>query len=473
MHKKIILCVSFLLFSLEGCAPTIIQHVLRPAELGVGNYTNIAILDFDGKNGKSIARLVESTLMQAKVNGNPYFKLVDRTRLEKVLSEQRFQTSGLADPSAIIKIGNILGVQAIITGNVDAYDSEDLNVIEQREKYDPRTKQSYYYDVRCLQRRVFVSFTANVIGVQTGAIDASDSEQTDFTAKQCQGGETIGEGLARVLTGGIEFGPKEKMLREASLNAISKFVKKIVPQTEAQVITLKENDDDSSILNLRPTPQEKTIAEGMKSGCEYAKASLWDKAISSWNSVLQVKPNCAAAIYNIGVAWETKGDLLKAKEGYDQALSLKPGDSDYIKATANINRRIQEKEELDKQLVGRTKKELPVVQKPISPKTKTVLTSPSILAPKEAQAASPPPSVLTPKEVQVASPPSPSPSGKSLVCIKRTNVRAEANDKSKVIATLKNGEKVENLGKSGNWYNVKLSSGLTGFVSKDLVNEIQ
>ncbi|MBU4372706.1 MAG: SH3 domain-containing protein [Proteobacteria bacterium] len=113
------------------------------------------------------------------------------------------------------------------------------------------------------------------------------------------------------------------------------------------------------------------------------------------------------------------------------------------------------------------------LKNPISPKTETASTSPSILAPKEDQAASPPPAVLTPKEVPVPSPPSPSPSGKSLVCIKRANVRAEANDKSKVIATLKNGEKVDDLGKSGNWYNIKLSSGLTGWVFKDLVNEIK
>jgi hypothetical protein len=60
-----------------------------------------------------------------------------------------------------------------------------------------------------------------------------------------------------------------------------------------------------------------------------------------------------------------------------------------------------------------------------------------------------------------------------LVVIKTANVRAEAKGKSKIITTLKKGEKVENLGNSGNWLNVKISSGLTGWVFKDLVREAE
>jgi uncharacterized protein YgiM (DUF1202 family) len=57
----------------------------------------------------------------------------------------------------------------------------------------------------------------------------------------------------------------------------------------------------------------------------------------------------------------------------------------------------------------------------------------------------------------------------SLVCIKQANVRAAANNKSKIIITLKKGEKVEHLGNSGNWCNIKLPSGLAGWIFKDYV----
>ena len=58
-----------------------------------------------------------------------------------------------------------------------------------------------------------------------------------------------------------------------------------------------------------------------------------------------------------------------------------------------------------------------------------------------------------------------------LVITKTANLRAEGDIKSKVLAILKKGEKVEKLEESGNWFKVELSSGKTGWVSKSLVKE--
>ena len=58
-----------------------------------------------------------------------------------------------------------------------------------------------------------------------------------------------------------------------------------------------------------------------------------------------------------------------------------------------------------------------------------------------------------------------------LVITKTANFRAEGDIKSKVLAILKKGEKVEKLDESGNWFKVKVSSGTTGWVSKSLVKE--
>jgi len=85
--------------------------------------------------------------------------------------------------------------------------------------------------------------------------------------------------------------------------------------------------------------------------------------------------------------------------------------------------------------------------------------------------------ILSPKEAQAALAPSPSPPAKPpiayLVITKTANVRAESNVKSKIITTIEKGEKVEKLDKSGNWSNVKLPSGETGWVFKDLVKEAE
>jgi tetratricopeptide (TPR) repeat protein len=101
----------------------------------------------------------------------------------------------------------------------------------------------------------------------------------------------------------------------------------------------------------------------------------------------------------------------------------------------------------------------------------TKTTSSEISAKSPTKEAAPP---LVPKEGHAAELTSISVSSlKILVVVKTSNMRANADGKSKIIHILKKGEKVEYLGKSesGDWYNCKLPSGLAGWVFKDLVQE--
>jgi hypothetical protein len=60
---------------------------------------------------------------------------------------------------------------------------------------------------------------------------------------------------------------------------------------------------------------------------------------------------------------------------------------------------------------------------------------------------------------------------KTLVIVKTASIRSGPTTKSKILATLKKGTIVEYLGESGDWFNVKLSTGVTGWVFKSLVTE--
>jgi hypothetical protein len=61
---------------------------------------------------------------------------------------------------------------------------------------------------------------------------------------------------------------------------------------------------------------------------------------------------------------------------------------------------------------------------------------------------------------------------RSLVVNKKANLRAEANIKSRLLGTLKEGENLEILGRSGDWFRVKSASGLTGWIFKTLVRTV-
>jgi hypothetical protein len=65
----------------------------------------------------------------------------------------------------------------------------------------------------------------------------------------------------------------------------------------------------------------------------------------------------------------------------------------------------------------------------------------------------------------------PSEAAQTFLVIKEASLRSAPNTKSKILSTLKKGTKIEYLGKSGTWLNVKLSTGVTGWVSNSLVTE--
>jgi uncharacterized protein YgiM (DUF1202 family) len=62
-----------------------------------------------------------------------------------------------------------------------------------------------------------------------------------------------------------------------------------------------------------------------------------------------------------------------------------------------------------------------------------------------------------------------------LIVLKTSNLRENADGKSKIIRILKKGEKVEYLGqsKAGDWIHCKLPSGMKGWIFKNLVQETQ
>lgn len=153
----------------------------------------------------------------------------------------------------------------------------------------------------------------------------------------------------------VNFGPPDQMLSELSKKAISKFVKKITPQYVEANIALKDRDDDSGLsglISVGQKPEQKAIDDALKVGCEFAKIDFWDKAISAWDSALKLKPTCAAAHYNKGVAYEMKGDLIGSKENIEKAVNAKSSE-DYIKALRRIENKIEQKAKLEKQMRDR------------------------------------------------------------------------------------------------------------------------
>ena len=245
----IVICVSLLsVVFMTGCAPKVKSRVLMPAEVNLKGYKNVAVIDFEGRRttDKNVSHWLEAALLKAKVGGAPYFKVVTRSQLTKVLKEQEIQMTGLTDPATSRQVGKILGVDAIISGTIDGYDIDDGSYTEERQrsyKSGGKTYTKTYY-VNCTERRAYVSFTVNFIGVETGNIEISEPVSFQRKAHACGGARNT------------QLPPRSQMLKDCARVSIERFVTKITPHYVWQEMKLKTKDDSAGISFLSKGSKE-------------------------------------------------------------------------------------------------------------------------------------------------------------------------------------------------------------------------
>jgi Flp pilus assembly protein TadD len=61
-------------------------------------------------------------------------------------------------------------------------------------------------------------------------------------------------------------------------------------------------------------------------GIQVAERGLWREAIYRWQRAIEIDPTYAAAFNNLGIGYEREGELDKAREAYEKAISLAPKD---------------------------------------------------------------------------------------------------------------------------------------------------
>jgi curli biogenesis system outer membrane secretion channel CsgG len=123
--RKVVLN-SFL--SLALAAPGFAQAAKHRVAVMDFNYATVrtsvqAIFGSDQDVGKGIVDLLVNQL----VNDAAY-RVIERTALDKVLKEQNFSNSDRASTATAAKIGGLLGVDIIITGDVTQFGRDDKNI---------------------------------------------------------------------------------------------------------------------------------------------------------------------------------------------------------------------------------------------------------------------------------------------------------------------------------------------------------
>jgi tetratricopeptide (TPR) repeat protein len=474
MKNILLLLLSGVLLVGYGCANVISQlskigkgseitvKKMVPAPVDVSKYKKIAVFDFEGNGGKDIAEWMEIALQNVRTDERPFFEMITRSKMMRLLQEQRLGLTPFIDPDKAAKIGKISGVQAIVTGRMTAYGVQDSNYSKQVTR--TRNNQQYRENVPCKGRSAYVDFTVNFLDAQTGQIMASSSADGQMVAEQCQGEADLSQALAKMITDAmfqsiqkrtenvkvVSMDLQPRMLKGAANLAIDLFVKKITPSYQMVPITMLEGDYSgfSGAFKVKPE-SEKLVKIYYEVGYKYGIRGQWEDAVKQWEKVLEIDPQRPAAIYNIGVAFEMTGDIFLAEKQYKTAVEIKPEDL-FFDALARVRKSIEER-----------KKFVPQPGNPPGRKEQPPLTKERPSADPE-QKSNPdlkpiPPNEQNGKEKSI---PEPKEGLNPPVRIKvaSSDVKAVRLNRAKALYTLKRGEEAEKLEEKGDWLKVRVVS---------------
>lgn len=115
----------------------------------VGNRLSIAVLPFDNKGGDPYITNTVQDKMITSLYSLKRFKIIERSQIDKVLSEQKLGMTGAIDPDKAVKVGKMIGVDAILIGSISStgdgvgidarlIDTESGVIITAKDAYSPK-----------------------------------------------------------------------------------------------------------------------------------------------------------------------------------------------------------------------------------------------------------------------------------------------------------------------------------------------
>lgn len=126
--------------------PAAAPAISQARSVKLADLNNVAVADFIGNNVSQADASIVAGFLRTELVNTRLYKVMDRSNMDTVLSEQKFQNSGCTEQECAVEIGKLLNVRRMFVGSLS------------------KLLDSYY-------------ITVNVVDVETGEIIASyDSE---------------------------------------------------------------------------------------------------------------------------------------------------------------------------------------------------------------------------------------------------------------------------------------------------------
>lgn len=213
--RKLLVVVAAL-GALAACAPretvqrespmTATETKGKPSKY-FGPKRRIGVVDFENKTayGQRLGEATSDILITELAKTNR-FVVVERSKLNKILDEQKLQASGAIDPRTVVQVGKVLGLNAIVTGSVT--------------EFGVKTEGSEYLLVQSKRQTAEASVDIRLVDAETGQVLYADSGKGEARSGK---GSVLGLGTR----GGYDETLEGKALRAAIVQFTDNIVKQV------------------------------------------------------------------------------------------------------------------------------------------------------------------------------------------------------------------------------------------------------
>lgn len=331
--SHLLLAVSITVL-ISGCAQKVTVKALEPAEInGAANTKNIAVTPFH-QDSVNLSDKIEAAVSNQSIDGKPYFNVINRSDLKKIVEEQKIQNSGLIDASTAVEVGNLLGAQAIISGSVDIPTLHDDPYYVERTKCRGKgeERQCWKVNVACLNRTIGLSVQIRMIDVSTAGIIYADN-----VTRKKQWNHCVDD--TRTL-------PSKASGSQYLANTIAnEFAYKLTPHYRNIAVTLLEEPDMEYSDN-----QEELLENALL----YIEQSRYDKAEQLLRRLIDSTASQSyVPFYDIGVIYEVRRNFTEAQHYYVAADNLTIEPVEEINAAVNRIQRLIEKEKIAQEQIAK------------------------------------------------------------------------------------------------------------------------
>lgn len=300
-------CIMILIMIwLVGCLakPISVQARFPAMYSDAAQLRNIAVFEFEGRDGSLFSNQLTAELKSANLDGEPYFEVLSADVI-KGRSAVR-STVGSRNLTVAMEYGRRLGVQGVYYGAVSPINVNRRNWKEDRTKCLERKnifqcKKKQEYSVNCYEQIASLTVQPQLVNVQNGSVVYAKNVSSEVKHRYC-----MQEGHAK---------SNNELVELTHAEAAKKIRRHVAPYNGVLTVKLKNDGDNLSSSDL----------EKFKGALAFSNAGQMDRACAIWqemSAISSISNKSIGLIYNLGVCAEIVANYDRAIELYTKADSM-------------------------------------------------------------------------------------------------------------------------------------------------------